>query len=26
MMQLWADYLDGIKAGARVLPFKKADG
>lgn len=23
MMQLWADYLDGVKAGAEVLPFKK---
>lgn len=23
MMQLWADYLDGLKAGAKVLPFKK---
>ncbi len=23
MMQLWADYLDGLKAGAEVLPFKK---
>lgn len=22
MMQLWADYLDGLKAGAKVLPFK----
>jgi len=22
MMQLWADYLDGIKAGAKVLPFR----
>jgi len=22
MMQLWADYLDGLKAGATVLPFK----
>jgi len=21
MMQLWADYLDGLKAGAKVLPF-----
>ena len=26
MMQLWADYLDGLKAGAKVLPFKKAKG
>ena len=24
MMQLWADYLDGLKQGAKVLPFKKA--
>ena len=23
MMQLWADYLDGLKAGAKVLPFKE---
>ncbi|RJP48783.1 MAG: DUF4102 domain-containing protein [Anaerolineaceae bacterium] len=23
MMQLWADYLDGLKAGAKVLPFKR---
>ena len=23
MMQTWADYLDGLKAGAKVLPFKK---
>jgi integrase len=23
MMQAWADYLDGIKAGAAVIPFKK---
>lgn len=23
MMQLWADYLDGLKAGAKVLPFPK---
>jgi len=23
MMQQWADYLDGLKAGAKVLPFKK---
>lgn len=22
MMQLWADYLDGLKAGAKVIPFK----
>lgn len=25
MMQTWADYLDGLKAGAKVLPFKKAE-
>ena len=24
MMQAWADYLDEIKAGAKVLPFKQA--
>jgi integrase len=24
MMQAWADYLDGLKQGAQVLPFKKA--
>lgn len=24
MMQHWADYLDSIKAGAKVLPFKQA--
>lgn len=23
MMQAWADYLDGLKAGAKVLPFRK---
>jgi integrase len=23
MMQLWADYLDGLKTGAKVIPFKK---
>jgi integrase len=23
MMQLWSDYLDGLKQGAKVLPFKK---
>jgi integrase len=26
MMQLWADYLDGLKAGAVVLPFKTVKG
>ena len=26
MMQLWADYLDELKAGALVLPFKVANG
>jgi len=26
MMQKWADYLDGLKIGAKVLPFKKAKG
>ena len=24
MMQAWSDYLDALKAGAKVLPFKKA--
>jgi hypothetical protein len=24
MMQTWADYLDGLKAGAVVIPFKTA--
>ena len=24
MMQTWANYLDGLKAGAKILPFKKA--
>jgi hypothetical protein len=24
MMQNWADYLDGIKAGAKVINLKKA--
>ena len=23
MMQLWADYIDGLKAGAQVVPLKK---
>ena len=23
MMQIWADYLDGLKADAKVLPLKK---
>jgi hypothetical protein len=22
MMQVWADYLDGLKQGAQVIPFK----
>ncbi len=26
MMQLWSDYLDGLKAGAKVLPFEKMVG
>lgn len=26
MMQLWADYLDGLKKGAQVLPFMKREG
>jgi len=26
MMQTWADYLDGLKAGAKVIPFKGVKG
>jgi len=26
MMQQWADYLDGLKVGAKVIPFKKIIG
>ena len=26
MMQLWADYLDGLKTGAKVIPLKRASG
>jgi integrase len=26
MMQTWADYLDGLKAGAKVIPFKSVQG
>jgi integrase len=26
MMQAWADYLDGLKAGADVIPFKRRRG
>ena len=26
MMQLWSDYLDDIKAGAKILPFPKKAG
>jgi len=26
MMQTWADYLDGLKVGAKVIPFKKITG
>jgi len=26
MLQLWADYLDGLKRGARVIPFKREEG
>ena len=26
MMQVWADYLDGLKAGAKVIPMKKSAG
>jgi len=23
LMQTWADYLDGLKAGAKVIPLKR---
>jgi hypothetical protein len=26
MMQAWADYLDGLRAGANVVPFKRMAG
>jgi integrase len=26
MMQTWADYLGGLKAGAKVIPIKRAEG
>ncbi|KFN39993.1 integrase [Smithella sp. F21] len=26
MMQTWADYLDGLRQGAKVIPFKKVTG
>jgi len=26
MMQLWADYLDGLKQGAKVIPIKQDTG
>lgn len=26
MMQTWADYLDGLKAGAKVIPLKRVEG
>ena len=26
MMQTWADYLDGLKAGAKVIPFRRSEG
>jgi integrase len=26
MMQLWSDYLDELKAGAKILPFAKKAG
>jgi len=26
MMQTWSDYLDGLKQGAKVIPFKRAEG
>lgn len=25
MMQTWADYLDGLKSSAKIIPFKKAE-
>jgi len=25
-MQSWADYLDGLKAGAQVIPFRRNVG
>ncbi|RII28905.1 MAG: integrase [Geobacter sp.] len=25
MLQVWADYLDGLRSGAMVIPFRKAD-
>jgi len=25
-MQKWADHLDALKAGAKVIPFKKRQG
>lgn len=26
MMQTWADYLDGLKSGAKVIPIRQAEG
>jgi hypothetical protein len=26
MMQAWADYLDGLRASANVVPFKRMAG
>ena len=26
MMQTWSDYLDGLKAGAKVIPLKRVEG
>ncbi|MDR2875963.1 MAG: integrase, partial [Methylobacillus sp.] len=26
MMQHWADYLDGVRAGAKVIPFRATGG
>lgn len=26
MMQTWSDYLDGLKIGAKVIPFRRAEG
>jgi len=26
MMQIWADYLEGLKAGAKVIPLRRNEG
>jgi integrase len=26
MMQTWADYLDGLKSGAKMIPFRRSEG